>query len=326
MSAKENRPADAAPPVGRFAPTPSGRMHVGNVFCALLAWLSAKSAGGRMVLRIEDLDPDRCSEAHARQMLDDLAWLGLPWDEGGLVPGYVQSGESARYAQAAQCVAAKARVYPCYCTRSQLHAPSAPHFSDGTPLYDGRCRALPQAQRAALEAAGRHGALRVQVPDETICFTDGVYGPQQQNLARECGDFVLRRADGVFAYQLAVVVDDARMGVTQVVRGRDLLSSAARQIWLHRLLGALPPQFYHVPLLCAPDGRRLSKREKDLDMGSLRARYTPQQLVGLLARCAGQGDGSPCTPAALCRTFCWARVPRGDLCVDAALEACAAPV
>lgn len=306
------------PEKGRFAPTPSGRMHLGNVFCALLAWLSAKSAGGTMVLRIEDLDTLRCSPVYTRQIMDDLAWLGLTWDEGGEMPGYVQSGESARYAAAVECIARQARVYPCYCSRTTVRAAAAPHPADAEPVYAGTCRSLTPAQRAAFEKAGRKASLRVTVPDEVISFTDGVCGAQRENLAADCGDFILRRSDGGYAYQLAVVADDARMGVTQVVRGRDLLSSTARQLWLYRLLDAAPPRFFHIPMLCDAAGRRLAKRDRDFDMGAVRARCTPQQLTGALGRLAGLGDGSPCTPAALCAAFSWDSIPRADICVDPA--------
>lgn len=301
--------------LGRFAPSPSGRMHLGNAFCALLAWLGAKSAGGQMLLRIEDLDVARCKPDYAAQLADDLAWLGLTWDKGGLQEAFTQSKRTAVYAQALQTLRARAEVYPCYCTRAELHAASAPHLTDGTPLYTGRCRHLTEADRAAL--ASRSPAWRIAVPDETICFTDGCAGQQTQNLRQECGDFILRRSDGVFAYQLAVVTDDALMGVTQVVRGRDLLSSTARQMYLYRLLGYTPPQFYHVPLLCAPDGKRLSKREHSLDFGALRRRYTAPQLVGVLASLAGLCPaGTEVTPHALCADFAWDKLPKNDICID----------
>lgn len=301
--------------LGRFAPSPSGRMHLGNAFCALLAWLGAKSAGGQMLLRIEDLDAARCKPDYAVQLADDLAWLGLTWDKGGLQDAFTQSKRTAVYAQALQTLRARAEVYPCYCTRAELHAASAPHLTDGTPLYTGRCRHLTAADRAAL--ANRSPAWRIAVPDETICFADGCAGRQTQNLRQECGDFILRRSDGVFAYQLAVVTDDALMGVTQVVRGRDLLSSTARQMYLYRLLGYTPPQFYHVPLLCAPDGKRLSKRERSLDFGALRSRYTAPQLVGVLASLAGLCPaGTEATPHALCADFAWDKLPKNDICID----------
>ena len=306
---------------GRFAPSPSGRMHLGNVFCAVLAWLSARSRGGRFLLWIEDLDVRRCKPEHARLLEEDLAWLGLDWDEGGRRGGpdgpYFQSECSELYAQALQMLKEHARVYPCFCSRADLHAASAPHLSDGAVLYGGRCARLSPAEADALRRR-RAPALRIAVPEESVSFTDGHLGHFSQNLARECGDFILRRSDGIYAYQLAVAVDDARMGVTQVVRGRDLLSSTPRQLWLSDILGRTPPEFCHVPLLLAPDGRRLSKRERDLDMGALRARYQPAELVGLLACLAGQqARPEPVAARELVNHFSWSRVPRQDVRISA---------
>lgn len=323
----------AAPVVGRFAPSPSGRMHLGNVLCALVAWLSVRSRGGRMVLRMEDLDPARCRPEYARLLLEDLVWLGLDWDEGPPPPGggfspaqphgpYLQSQCAPLYARALEALERRGLVYPCYCTRAQLHAASAPHAGDGTPVYPGTCRGLDGARRAALEAAGRRPALRLQVPDAGdqagyIAFDDGHMGPQRQCLAQACGDFLLRRSDGVFAYQLAVVVDDGRMGVTEVVRGRDLLASTPRQIYLQRLLGLAAPAYRHIPLLTAPDGRRLSKRERSLDMGALRARFTAPQLVGRLACAAGLAPpGTQAWPRELAKTFSWSSLPREDIIIN----------
>ena len=302
--------------VGRFAPSPSGRMHLGNVFSAALAWLSAKSKGGKMVLRIEDLDTARCKPEYAKQLIDDLTWLGFKWDAGGLVPGYVQSEETAFYETALAEIAKRAQIYPCYCTREELHAADAPHLSDGTVRYTGRCRSLTPQQRAA--AGRRSAAIRLAVPNETISFADGHMGVRCENLQTECGDFILRRSDGIFAYQLAVVADDIRMGVTEVVRGCDLLSSTARQIYLYRLLQASPPQFYHIPLLCAEDGRRLSKREKDLDMGALREIYTAPQIVGRIGSFANLVPrGTEITLSELATLFDWEKIPRNHIVVRA---------
>lgn len=311
--------AGQAPVRGRFAPSPSGRMHLGNLFCALLAWLSARSAGGTIVLRIEDLDTQRCRPEYARQLEEDLAWLGLDWDAGGRQGGpdapYAQSACGALYGDALRALAKTARVYPCFCSRADLHAANAPHLSDGSVRYSGRCARLSPQEAKALRAV-RAPALRVAVPGETIRFCDGHFGPQAQELRRECGDFILRRSDGGYAYQLAVVVDDARMGVTQVVRGRDLLSSTPRQIWLQRQLGLPTPSYYHIPLLVNPAGTRLSKREKSLDAGALRARFTPAQLTGWLGWLAGQLPGpQPIAPRALAARFSWALVPQNDIAV-----------
>lgn len=212
-----------------------------------------------------------------------------------------------------------ARVYPCFCSRTDLHAASAPHLSDGAVLYGGRCARLSPAEADALRRR-RAPALRIAVPEESVSFTDGHLGHFSQNLARECGDFILRRSDGIYAYQLAVAVDDARMGVTQVVRGQDLLSSTPRQIFLQRLLGLPTPEYYHLPLLVNAEGVRLSKREKSLDMGALRARFTPAELTGWLAFLAGQQPAPEPVPLrSLAACFSWEKVPRRDITVPARL-------
>ena len=296
---------------GRYAPSPSGRMHLGNLMCCLLAWLSAKSKGGQVLLRIEDLDTVRCPRVYADAIVDDLAWLGLAAD--GPTPTVYQSEQSGIYQQYYDILLKKGLVYPCFCSRSQLHAASAPHRSDGQVVYAGTCRGLSDAE-IARRSLTRAPAFRVQVPDEEIAFTDGHLGRYAENLARDCGDFYLRRADGVFAYQLAVVVDDALMGVTEVVRGSDLLSSTPRQLWLYRELGLTAPQFYHLPLLLAPDGRRLSKRDGDQSLENLRARYTPQEIIGKLAYVCGlQDTPAPASPQELVPGFSWDKVPKQDI-------------
>ena len=302
---------------GRYAPSPSGRMHLGNLMCCLLAWLSAKSKGGQVLLRIEDLDTQRCPRVFADAIIDDLAWLGLAAD--GPQPPVYQSERAEIYQHYYDILACRGLVYPCFCSRSQLHAASAPHRSDGQVIYAGTCRSLTPAE-AAERRKTRAPAWRVQVPDETIAFTDGHLGPYAENLARDCGDFYLRRADGVFAYQLAVVVDDARMGVTEVVRGADLLSSTARQLYLYRLLGLPAPKFAHCPLLLAPDGRRLSKRDGDQSLENLRAKYTAQEIVGRLAFAYGlQPEPAPRTPESLIPDFSWDKVPKQDICLPEGL-------
>ena len=227
-------------------------MHLGNLWSCLLAWLAARSVGGGMVLRLEDLDPDRCRPEFCDQVMGDLDWLGLDWDGQ---PIY-QSRRTQAYAAAFHALEERGLVYPCFCTRAQRLAASAPHRSDGAALYSGRCRHLAPEARAALSAR-RVPAWRIQVPEETVSFRDKLQGDCAQNLAAECGDFILRRSDGVYAYQLAVVVDDAFQGVTQVVRGSDLLDSAPRQLWLQKELGLPHPEYGHVPLLLSPDGRRM---------------------------------------------------------------------
>ena len=292
--------------VGRFAPSPSGRMHLGNIFSALLAWLSVRAMGGKMVLRIEDLDPDRSKPAFADAIRQDLAWLGLDWDQ----ESPCQSERTAVYQAAFAQLAAKDMVYPCYCTRAQLHAASAPHAGDGKTVYSGACRNLSEGERAAMT---RKPAWRLKCGDGEISFRDGLRGFYREKLQEDCGDFIIRRSDGVYAYQLAVVVDDGETGITQVVRGSDLLSSTPRQIYLYRLLEMEPPEFYHVPLLVAPDGRRLSKRDGDLDLQALRAHYSAEELIGLLACAAGLlNEPVPCTSQELARQFDWSRVTREE--------------
>ena len=295
---------------GRFAPSPSGRMHLGNAFSALLAWLSVRSCGGTMVLRIEDLDPARCRAEYADQVKRDLAWLGLDWD----VEQTPQSLRAAAYRKQFERLAQLGLVYPCYCSRNELLAASAPHASDGQAVYPGTCRYLSQDERGKKQ---KMPSWRVMVPDETVSFLDGLQGEYHENLLRGCGDFIIRRADGVYAYQLAVVTDDAQAGVTQVVRGRDLLSSVPRQMYLQRMLGFQTPQYYHVPLLVAPDGRRLSKREHDLDLGALQERFTPEQLVGRLSYLAGLQDAPVSVRAKeLAEAFDWRRVRAENIVVD----------
>ena len=301
---------------GRFAPTPSGRMHLGNLLAALLAWLDVRSQGGTLVLRIEDLDTQRTSTEFARQLMDDLHWLGLDWDEGGLEPEYMQSRRTACYEEAFRVLEGKRLLYPCYCTRSERMAASAPHRDDGAVGYSGKCFHLTEEERGALERSGRRPAWRVRCPDLAVTVEDGNCGIYTENLARDCGDFIVRRSDGVFAYQLAVVVDDALMGVNHVVRGRDLLCSAPRQAWLHQVLGYAPPRFFHTPLLLAQDGRRLAKRDHDLDMGALRERYTAEELTGLLAFYAGLLERpEKVTARELAHGFSWAKVPKNDVVV-----------
>lgn len=308
--------------MGRFAPSPSGRMHLGNAFSALMTWLGARSRGGSVVMRVEDLDP-RCQvPGRAEAIMDDLRWLGLDWDGDPVF----QSRRGDAYNEALARLAGLGLTYPCFCTRAELHAASAPHASDGTYVYAGTCRGL-SAEEVARRSAVRAPAVRLAVPDAddpagAVEVDDLVAGRHREVLARECGDFLVRRSDGVTAYQLAVVVDDAAMAVTQVVRGRDLLSSTPRQLWLYEALGLPAPEFYHVPLLLAPDGRRLAKRDADLDMGALRRRYTPQALLGVLARMAGQQETvEPVSAARLAETFDWARVPREDITVAPELMA-----
>ncbi len=288
---------------GRFAPSPTGRMHLGNVFSALLSWLSVKSKGGEWLLRIEDIDPQRSRQAYADLLMDDLQWLGLEWDGE---PVY-QSQRSDIYEHYFEILRQQGFTYPCYCTRNDLLATQAPHESDGRVVYPGTCRHLPpQPDKPA--------ATRLVVADDDITFCDGHYGRQIVNLARHVGDFIIRRKDGAWAYQLAVVVDDALMGITEVVRGRDLLLSSPQQVYLSQLLGFNSPCFIHLPLLCNTAGQRLSKRDRSLDMESLRQRFTPQEIIGRLAYLAGlQTEPQPLSAAELIPFFSWDKVPCEDI-------------
>lgn len=287
---------------GRLAPSPSGRMHAGNAFAALMAWLAARSEGGRMVLRIEDLD-ERCrNRGVAEALIDDFAWMGLDWDEGP----YWQSERCAVYEDAVAKLSEAGLTYPCFCSRASIHAATAPHASDGTYVYAGTCRGLGPEEVAARRAE-RPPATRLMVGDAEITFCDLAYGAQHEALARDCGDFVVQRADGVYAYQLACAVDDALMGVTQVVRGNDLLGSTARQMYVQQLLGLANPEYGHVPLLVAPDGRRLAKRDGDLSLGALRERgVAAERFVGWLGSLAGFVDaGAELSAKELVAHFSW---------------------
>ena len=294
--------------VGRFAPTPSGRMHLGNVFAALLAWLSVKSKDGEMVLRMEDLDTQRTSSDFAETLRSDLLWLGLTWDREQTP----QSQRSALYDTYFENLRSRGLIYPCYCTRSQLHSVNAPHLSDGTYVYTGTCRNLTDPPK------DRKPAWRVMVTDKLWTVEDKCQGHYELNLATQCGDMVVRRADGCYVYQLAVTVDDAEAGVTEVVRGMDLLSSAPRQMYLQELFGFSHPEYAHVPMLLAPDGRRLSKRDRDLDLGELRKNVSRETLLGVLAHSAGILDRKgPISLEELTREFSWEKVNGDSIYLDA---------
>lgn len=292
---------------GRFAPSPTGRMHLGNVFSALLSWLSARAQGGTWLLRIEDIDPQRSRHEYADMLMDDLQWLGLEWD--GKPCWQSQRGDI--YARYLQQLTEAGLIYPCYCTRADILATQAPHESDGRVVYKGTCRNLPPGTHTG------PAALRMKVPDEgrgIVTFTDGHYGTLTVDLTTQCGDFIVRRKDGAWAYQLAVVVDDALMGINEVVRGRDLLLSSPQQIYLAQQLGFTPPRFTHLPLLCNTAGQRLSKRDKSLDMGCLRQRFTPNQIIGLLAHAAGlQPTPDAVSVQSLVKTFSWNKVGTADI-------------
>ena len=298
---------DVKKPVGRFAPTPSGRMHLGNVFAALIAWLSVRSRDGEMVLRMEDLDTQRTSSEFAETLRQDLRWLGLSYDREQIP----QSLRSEAYDGYFEILRDKGLLYPCYCPRSQLHGVNAPHLSDGTYVYPGTCRNLIDPPKNRLPS------WRVCVPDKLWTVEDNIQGHYELNLATDCGDMVVRRADGVYVYQLAVTVDDGEAGVTEVVRGMDLLSSAPRQMYLQELFGFSHPEYGHVPMLMAEDGRRLSKRDRDLDLGEIQKRMKPEMLIGNLAHACGLIDRlQPISAAELAKEFCWNKVRKEDIYIN----------
>ncbi len=316
--------SNSPPRRGRFAPSPTGAIHLGNVWAALLAWLDARQRGGAIVLRIEDLDPDRSRPHYAAQLIDDLRWLGFDWDEGpdvgGLFAPYSQSERRAFYADALSTIEERGLVYPCYCTRAEVRAAaSAPHGLTPRECCPNRCWLLSTHEQQVREAPGRPPCLRIRIPDGTtsVAFDDLCRGPQREEVAQIAGDFVLRRSDGVHAYQLAVVVDDGLMAISHVVRGADLLDSTARQIWLHEMLGYTPPQFAHVPLLVDTAGRRLSKRQAALAVAALRARGTrPTTIIGWLAAAAGLIPAAEeARPADLVGLLDLGRLPRHDIVV-----------
>jgi glutamyl-tRNA synthetase len=314
---------------GRFAPTPTGPLHLGNARTALLAWLAARAAGGEMVMRLEDADRPRVLQGMEARILGELRWLGLDWDEGPDVGGprgpYRQSERLDRYAAALARLAAAGLAYPCFCSRADVaRAAQAPHGpGDDGPRYPGTCRALGPAERGAREGQ-RRPAWRFRAPAGPVAFQDGLCGARSFDVAAETGDFVLLRADGVPAYQLAAAVDDAEMGIALVVRGDDLLPSTARQLLLHRALGATPPGFAHVPLVVGPDGERLAKRHGALSLGELRERGTdPRAVAGFLAALSGLAPpGARVEPRELVAGFALDKVRKGPVAIEAgAVEA-----
>jgi glutamyl-tRNA synthetase len=271
--------------VGRLAPSPSGLLHLGHARTFLIAWWHARASGGRVVMRIEDLDGARASREHGDAALRDLEWLGVDWDG----PVKVQSQGIERLNEAVQTLLELGLAYPCVCTRGDVRtAQSAPHQGETELRYPGTCRGRFASVEAAASASGRAPGIRLRVPSELVTFDDRLFGPQSFDVQAEVGDFLIARRDGAPAYQLAVVVDDAAQGVTEVVRGSDLLASTARQRWLQRALGLEEPTWLHVPLVLDASGRRLAKREADLSLSELRARAVDaRSVVGWAARSAG---------------------------------------
>ena len=304
--------------VGRFAPSPSGYMHMGNLLAMLLAWLDARAQNGKMIFRMEDLDPARSKPEYIAALVDDLRWLGLDWDEGFPdAPSYAQSNRTALYSEAFEDLRERGLVYPCWCSRAKrLAAASAPHPGELSADRRCRCAYLTEEERAVRIASGMPPAWKLRAPDETVTVLDGHYGAVTQNLARDGGDFILRRRDGVFAYQLAVTVDDMRMGVTRVVRGRDLLESTPRQAWLIRAMGGTPPSYCHAPLIASAVGK-LSKRLGSLSTQVLRRERTPEAVVGTLAfLCRLTDRDEPVAARELIGGFSWDRIRKDDIPAD----------
>ncbi|HYC54921.1 MAG TPA: tRNA glutamyl-Q(34) synthetase GluQRS [Candidatus Binatia bacterium] len=311
--------APSRPPRGRYAPSPTGLLHVGNARTALAAWLSVRSRGGTFILRIEDIDRPRAVPGMAEAAVEDLAWLGLDWDEdpfkGGPFGPYTQSQRTEHYERALQILHEEGRLFPCRLSRKELAGiASAPHAGEEGPPY-------PASARPSQVAAGWYetlqrqkspdAAIRFRVHDRPVRFVDRVHGSIEENVTDTVGDFVLKRRDGLYAYQLAVVVDDWLMEVDEVVRGADLLSSTARQIQLIEALGAPRPEYAHVPLVVAEDGARLSKRDGALTLRALRERgVRPEEVVGWMASSLGLLDRpARCTAAGLLNAFAWPRIP-----------------
>jgi len=307
-------------PTGRLAPSPTGGLHLGHARTFLIAWLSARSRGGRMILRSEDLDATRARPEAAEEALADLRWLGLDWDEGPDVGGpsdpYVQSWRMEAYRASLERLISRNLVYPCTCTRADIErAATAPHPEDEGPTYPGTCSG--RAARDAQALGDRPFAWRFRVPPGPVAWSDRFLGEVRLDPARLGGDFVVARSGAGPSYQLAVVHDDAAMGVTEVTRGDDLVPSTPRQILLYRALGHEPPSFAHVPLVVGPDGRRLAKRDGSLKLAALRAGgLEPARLVGWLAQSCGWSDRSePAPPSAWLARFGLAAIPRAPWAV-----------
>jgi glutamyl-tRNA synthetase len=296
--------------VTRLAPSPTGALHLGNARTFLVNWWMARQRGGRIVLRIDHLDGPRVKAGADRPAMDDLRWLGIDWDDG---PIY-QSTRTAIYHSAADRLLAAGRAYPCVCTRREVElAASAPHADDGAAVYAGACRGRFASVEAAQAHAGRVPAVRFAVPDETMEFTDRFRGPTRINPAKELGDFVILKADGTAASQLAVVIDDAEAGVTDVVRGDDLIDSTPRQMLLYEALGlsGRTPDYWHLPLVVGTDGRRLAKRHGDTRLAYYRGQgVSAERVVGLLARWSGIDVPDEVTAAGLITRFDLARLPK----------------
>lgn len=298
--------------IGRLAPSPTGLLHLGNAWSFWLAWLDVRSRGGRLILRMEDIDPARSRAEYAEAARRDLKWLGLDWDE----EAPAQSGRGAAYDRALELLTRKGLIYPCFCTRKELRSlAGAPQVGDEGAPYPGLCRDLNPEERKRKEAEGRRAALRLRCPaDKKWAFHDRVLGPRRLSLEDSGGDFALRRSDGVYAYQLAVVVDDLEAGVTTVVRGNDILASTPRQLYLISLFGGRPPEYAHLPLLVDHDGERLAKRHNSLTLAALReSGARPEAILGLLAGRSGLQNSTRPTRAGELTGFDLSRLGRAAI-------------
>ncbi len=310
---------------GRFAPTPSGNMHVGNALCYLLAWLSARSQGGGVVLRFEDTDLLRMRPGAVEQTCSDLLWLGLGWDEGpapdergGL---YFQSCRTEIYDRYFDALRGIGAVYPCFCSRRDVRLASAPHEEDRAAVYGGACRDL-TPQEVAERMKKRPPAWRLRLEDRTVSFRDALRGEFSCEILREYGDFPIRRADGVYCYQFTAALDDALMGVSEVLRSRDLISSTPWQVYIQELFGFAPPVFVHIPLLLDSEGQRMAKRDFSLSLRELRRHYAAEEVVGALGFLAGlQDEPRPRTAAELLGLYAPEKLPRGDIVLPRTLFA-----
>jgi glutamyl-tRNA synthetase len=305
--------------ITRLAPSPTGALHLGNARTFLVNWLLARGGGWRIILRIEDLDGPRIKPGAAAQAMDDLRWLGLDWDEG---PIY-QSTRADVYDAAIHKLLSISCAYPCTCSRREAESASAPHAEEGCSVYPGTCRGRFASIEAARQAGGRAPAVRFVAPPEIVQFTDGFLGPQRIDVGR-LGDFVIQKADGGAAYHLAVVVDDAAMNVTDVVRGDDLLDSAARQYLLYNALELREkiPRWTHLPLVVGADGRRLAKRHGDTRLSYYRDRGVPAgRVLALLARWCGIDAPTQISPAELLGQFALEKLPREKIVFSAGDDA-----
>ncbi|MCI8809893.1 MAG: tRNA glutamyl-Q(34) synthetase GluQRS [Oscillibacter sp.] len=310
---------------GRFAPTPSGNMHVGNSFCYLLAWLSAKQQGGRIVLRMEDADLPRMRKSAVLQTLSDLEWLGLEWDEG---PGpqqdgglYYQSCRTEIYDRFFASLREKGTVYPCFCSRKDILLAAAPHAEDCTPVYPGTCWNL-SSEKAVQRMKTQKPAWRLHLEPETITIHDRLFGRLSWDVQAECGDFPIRRTDGIYCYQFTTALDDVLMHISEVVRSNDLLASTPWQIYIQHLFGYQEPDYIHIPMLLDESGQRMAKRSVSLSICEIRKHYTPKEVLGRLAFLANlQSDWSPCTLEQLLSVFSWDRLPKQNIVIPKALFA-----